>query len=78
MRQIGFNDLVRTALGKPVFGGDFGVVIMIRVLVGLLVVGGRRWSICSVPRQTLCCTVSRSSEPSATTTRIGERFRVTT
>lgn len=42
LRQIGFNDLARTAFGKARFGGDFGAVTMIRVLIGLLVVGGRR------------------------------------
>jgi hypothetical protein len=42
LRQIGFNDMVRTAFGKARVGGDFGVVAMIRVLIGLLVVGGRR------------------------------------
>lgn len=41
LRQIGFNDLARTAFGKARFGGDFGAVTMIRVLFGLLVVGGR-------------------------------------
>src|SRR5690606_7747921 len=42
LRQIGFNNLIRTAFGKARFGGDFGAVAMIRVLIGLLVVGGRR------------------------------------
>lgn len=42
LRQIGFNDMVRTAFGKARVGGDFGAVAMIRVLIGLLVVGGRR------------------------------------
>lgn len=42
LRRIGFNDLVRAAFGKARLGGDFGVVAMVRVLIGLLVVGGRR------------------------------------
>lgn len=42
LRRIGFNDLVRTAFGKARLGGDFGVIAMVRVLIGLLVVGGRR------------------------------------
>jgi Transposase DDE domain group 1 len=42
LRRIGFSDLVRTAFGEVRLGGDFGVIAMMRVLVGLLVVGGRR------------------------------------
>jgi hypothetical protein len=42
LRRIGFSDLVRTAFGKAHLGGDFGVIAMVRVLIGLLVVGGRR------------------------------------
>jgi hypothetical protein len=42
LRQVGFNDMVRTAFGKARLGGDFGVIAMLRVLIGLLVVGGRR------------------------------------
>ncbi|MGH8131849.1 MAG: IS1380 family transposase [Steroidobacteraceae bacterium] len=42
LRGIGFSALVRTAFGKVRLGGDFGVIAMIRVLIGLLVVGGRR------------------------------------
>ena len=42
LRRIGFNDLVRTAFSGARLGGDFGVVTMMRLLIGLLVVGGRR------------------------------------
>jgi hypothetical protein len=42
LRQTGFNGMVRTAFGKARFGGDFGVIAVVRVLIGLLVVGGRR------------------------------------
>jgi hypothetical protein len=42
LRQIGFNDMVRGAFGKSNLGGDFGAIAMVRVLIGLLVVGGRR------------------------------------
>ncbi len=42
LRQTEFNDLVRSAFGKTCLGGDFGVTAMVRVLIGLLVVGGRR------------------------------------
>jgi len=42
LRTMRFNALVRTAFsGAPVWG-DFGVVAMVRLLIGLLVVGGRR------------------------------------
>ena len=34
--------MIRTAFGKARLGGDFGVIAMVRVLIGLLVVGGRR------------------------------------
>jgi hypothetical protein len=37
-----FNDLVRDAFRGARLGGDFGVVPMVRVLIGVLVVGGRR------------------------------------
>ncbi len=42
LRRIGFSDLIRAAFGKVHLGGDFGVIAMVRVLIGLLVVGGRR------------------------------------
>ena len=42
LRKIRFSDLVRRAFGEVRLGGDFGVIAMIRVLIGLLVVGGRR------------------------------------
>lgn len=37
LRRIGFSDLVRTGSGQARLGGDFGVVAMMRVLIGLLV-----------------------------------------
>lgn len=42
LRTMRFNDLIRTAFRGARLGGDFGVVAMVRLLVGLLVVGGRR------------------------------------
>ena len=42
LRRIGFNAQVRRHLGAVVNGGDFGVVALCRVILGLLVVGGRR------------------------------------
>ena len=42
LRRIGFNARVRRHLSAIVNGGDFGVVALCRVILGLLVVGGRR------------------------------------
>jgi hypothetical protein len=42
LRTMRFNALIRTAFGGARLGGDFGVVAMVRLLIGLLVVGGRR------------------------------------
>jgi hypothetical protein len=42
LRRMGFSNLIRTAFTEVRLGGDFGVIAMVRVLVGLLVVGGRR------------------------------------
>lgn len=42
LRTMRFNDLIRTAFRGACLRGDFGVVAMVRLLVGLLVVGGRR------------------------------------
>lgn len=42
LRRIGFNALIRQAFGGTRGGCDFGVVPMVRLLIGLLVVGGRR------------------------------------
>ena len=42
LREIGFNAMVRTAFRGVPLSGDFGVVAMVRLLIGLLVVGGRR------------------------------------
>jgi len=42
LRTMRLSDLTRSAFGASPLGGDFGAVAMIRVLIGLLVVGGRR------------------------------------
>ena len=42
LRRIGFYQLVRHALAGTPAWGDFGVVAMVRVVIGLIVVGGRR------------------------------------
>ena len=42
LRGIGFNGQLRRHLGAVVSGGDFGAVGLCRVILGLLVVGGRR------------------------------------
>lgn len=42
LRRIGFSDLIRASFGKARLGGDFGLTAMVKVLIGLLVVGGRR------------------------------------
>lgn len=42
LRTMRFNALVRTAFADAPIGGDYGVVAMVRLLVALLVVGGRR------------------------------------
>jgi Transposase DDE domain group 1 len=42
LRQMGFSELIRAAFAEGRLGGDFGVIAMVRVLIGLLVVGGRR------------------------------------
>jgi hypothetical protein len=42
LRAIRFNTLIRRAFRGVALGGDFGVVAMVRLLIGLLVVGGRR------------------------------------
>ncbi|MGH9256424.1 MAG: IS1380 family transposase [Vicinamibacterales bacterium] len=42
LRTIRFNTLVREACRGVISGGDFGAVTLVRVLIGLLVVGGRR------------------------------------
>lgn len=42
LRGMGFSGLVRAAFAEARLGGDFGVIAMVRVLIGLLVVGGRR------------------------------------
>jgi hypothetical protein len=42
LQQRGFNALVRDVFVRSGFGGDFGPVAMVRLLVALLVIGGRR------------------------------------
>jgi hypothetical protein len=42
LRASGLNNRIRTAFRGTRLGGDFGIVAMVRVLIGLLVVGGRR------------------------------------
>ncbi len=42
LRGMGFSGLLRSAFGEVRLGGDFGVTAMMRVLIGLLIVGGRR------------------------------------
>jgi hypothetical protein len=41
-RSIRFNDAIRRHLGGASARGDYGTVAMLRVLLGLLIVGGRR------------------------------------
>ena len=40
LRTRRFNQLVREAFADLPRGGDFGVVVMVRVFVGLVIVGG--------------------------------------
>lgn len=42
LRATGFNRVVRNAFARTPGWGDFGAVAMVRLLIGLLVVGGRR------------------------------------
>lgn len=42
LRRIGFSDLIRAAFGPVRLGGDFGAIALVRVLIALLVVDGRR------------------------------------
>ena len=42
LRTRRFNQLVREAFADLPRWGDFGVVVMVRVFVGLVIVGGRR------------------------------------
>jgi hypothetical protein len=42
LRTLRFNTLIRTAFAGAPVGDDSGAVAMVRLLVGLLVVGGRR------------------------------------
>lgn len=42
LRQSGFNTLIRQTCAEAPLGGDFGVVPVIRLLLALLLVGGRR------------------------------------
>jgi hypothetical protein len=42
LRTMRFNDRIRSAFRGARLSGDFGVIAMVRLLIGLLVVGGRR------------------------------------
>ncbi len=42
LRRTRFNGMVRDSFRGTTLGGDYGVVAMVRLLLGLLVVGGRR------------------------------------
>lgn len=42
LRHRGFSGMIRRSFHGSGLGGDFGVVAMIRLLIGLLVLGGRR------------------------------------
>lgn len=42
LRGTGFNALVRGAFAGTPMRGDFGAVAMVRIVIGLLIVGGRR------------------------------------
>ncbi len=42
LRRAEFNRAVREAFAGAPLGGDFGAAAMVRLLVGLLVIGGRR------------------------------------
>jgi hypothetical protein len=42
LRRTGFNTMVREAFVGTTRWGDYGVVAMVRLLVGLVIVGGRR------------------------------------
>jgi hypothetical protein len=42
LRWSRFNTLVREAFAGTATGGDYGLVAMVRLLIGLLIVGGRR------------------------------------
>ena len=48
LRTRRFNQLVREAFADLPRWGDFGVVVMVRVFVGLVIVGGRRLGSVSV------------------------------
>ena len=42
LRRTRFNQMVREAFAGTTRWGDYGVVAMVRLLVGLLIIGGRR------------------------------------
>jgi hypothetical protein len=42
LRRTGFNTMVREAFAGTTKWGDYGVVAMIRLLLGLVIIGGRR------------------------------------
>ena len=41
-RSIRLNALIRRHMGTGLFGGDYGVIPMVRLVLGLVIVGGRR------------------------------------
>ena len=42
LRKSGFNTVIRKHLKPADLGGDFGLVAMVRLFIGLVIVGGRR------------------------------------
>lgn len=42
LREIDFNEMIRTAFRNVPLGGDYPVVSMIRIFIAMLLVGGRR------------------------------------
>lgn len=61
LRRIGFSDLICTSFGEARLGRDFGVIAMVKVLIGLLVVGGRRLEHLKYAKNTAArCKKSRS------------------
>ena len=42
LRRVRLNDRIRQCFSDVLAGGDFGIVALVRVVLGLLIVGGRR------------------------------------
>ena len=61
LRATGFNATVRHAVAGMPAWGDFGAVAMVRVLMGLLLVGGRRLRHLASSRMTRCSSASARS-----------------